>query len=1184
MVFNFSLFFAINFDERCEILIIVRFFMEKIPGKDVVEFSSDHNPLQYINFKLASMGKPYFYSLKPDHGVGEGESGEISTKNFIDIAGNLIQNYSERNRLLKDYLCAADRRINSFLQRYFDGIGEDIVNIPTGTFVLDRYGLARQMSLPPDRNEFINPYIESYRIKQGVLHNPRHDRRTTVGTFHIVADGLPVPADKKEVPRIAFARLLKAACNPPDELLTLPFTSSQEDQAKIFASVYLKPLVSPEVPCVMPEKRMEIRFFAPSSLISNIDFVESIFGNAGDPGLIENDSALDVEKWSGHTGCIILAPHLTGSLTKKELGLPHYDDATARQRKDGMCWKDDKELYNDGVPFKITCRNSDGVVVTLIGDNYFGYSKKEIKTQISFASNLLGLSEEEHAGGALVFPRRSLGEHYYADIKNYKFEDVKKSYSEIMNIYPDNYGVDKKFPNVIYIPEKSDISLYKQEISWEFKGEKKSIKLLPERKYILPDGSKVHMEKHPSAPVWRLIGTHPLGTFCHKPFTVSGGGKSEISKSLLNSVIYDTFYINNLKEDFDHVEQIINYDYKNRWEKDKDRTRASRSFLSPRRSVGSVIKLLTPSVLYTEEYNGFLNSFPNRIKALALYIKRFYRPEWGDEWRKYFSVRIINGKEGNALHFNGRKITASYLRVGFAPDDMWYIHKLRTDFIASEKLQQEDDISVSVTLGADKLKGISEDFKDSVKMIKNCEFRLFQRPDEAIHRGYDIEAEKDLADNNNFISNYEPLTSDNAQELIESAISFEEYTEPIKKIIKDGADGGEGSWFIAPSHPRVLPSGRSTNPRYLQTRPDITDPELYYRGEIGQRLFKKIPLNEPCYTPVDAVLPSRRNNPPDKAKGIKGLSVYNPIHYQELPELFMDFICSLSGKSPSTTGAGSEGALTKGPFNMLSPVTDLNNALLSFILTGYAGYTSVAGWVGSETRFDHDISILIPEIWSRLSPDERKPEKLIAEGSLEKVEDLEWKGEKVLTSRLGYRITENFLFNYLGRIFDEPLAVFNKDMLRPERQDIDGFIEGMNQIVDAQKKVAKIYFEDGSVEGAIPPLKALLHIMANDFYDGKDINDPDIRKLFDRDYVVNSDWYKDRLKRKQDRDIAHYKKIISYLEDFMSKKKNSELAEKLEMDVKLKKARAALKEASSREYLKLLEGTIGLDPVYGMEE
>jgi hypothetical protein len=45
----------------------------------------------------------------------------------------------------------------------------------------------------------------------------------------------------------------------------------------------------------------------------------------------------------------------------------------------------------------------------------------------------------------------------------------------------------------------------------------------------------------------------------------------------------------------------------------------------------------------------------------------------------------------------------------------------------------------------------------------------------------------------------------------------------------------------------------------------------------------------------------------------------------------MDFICSLTGKSPSTTGAGSEGALTKAPFNALRPTVDLNNALVSYI-------------------------------------------------------------------------------------------------------------------------------------------------------------------------------------------------------------------------------------------------------------
>ena len=101
----------------------------------------------------------------------------------------------------------------------------------------------------------------------------------------------------------------------------------------------------------------------------------------------------------------------------------------------------------------------------------------------------------------------------------------------------------------------------------------------------------------------------------------------------------------------------------------------------------------------------------------------------------------------------------------------------------------------------------------------------------------------------------------------------------------------------------------------------------------------------------------------------------------------MDFVCSLTGKSPSTTGAGSEGALTKGPFNALSPVTDLNNALVSFILTGYNGFTTAAGYVGTRYRVDHDISLLVPELWSRLKAEEIDPQFMIQHGFLEKIED-----------------------------------------------------------------------------------------------------------------------------------------------------------------------------------------------------
>ncbi len=124
------------------------------------------------------------------------------------------------------------------------------------------------------------------------------------------------------------------------------------------------------------------------------------------------------DHWSGHTGCVILATHLT-SLTKKELGLPHWDEATDRQRDDSMCWKDPAECYNDGSAFKLTCRDASGVIVTLIADNYYGYCKKEVKTQISYAANLMGNVEEEHAGGALAFASYSLGDEFQVNSRRY---------------------------------------------------------------------------------------------------------------------------------------------------------------------------------------------------------------------------------------------------------------------------------------------------------------------------------------------------------------------------------------------------------------------------------------------------------------------------------------------------------------------------------------------------------------------------------------------------------------------------------------------------------------------------------------------------------------------------------------------------------------------------------------------
>ncbi|MCF6285919.1 MAG: hypothetical protein L3K26_12090, partial [Candidatus Hydrogenedentes bacterium] len=336
--------------------------------------------------------------------------------------------------------------------------------------------------------------------------------------------------------------------------------------------------------------------------------------------------------------------------------------------------------------------------------------------------------------------------------------------------------------------------------------------------------------------------------------------------------------------------------------------------------------------------------------------------------------------------------------------------------------------------------------------------------------------------------------------------------------------------------------------------------------------------------PVNAVLPGRRNNPPDKAAGIRPLAVYNPIHYQELPELFMDFIASLTGKSPSTTGAGSEGALTKGPFNCLTPTTDLNNALVSYILTEYHCFTTAAGYIGPKYRVDHDVSLLIPEVWCRLSEEERNPERLVAEGCFEKLSDFDHNGETIPASRLGYRMTETFLRHYFGRVFDSPASVFNEEMLRPETQDMDSYIDGIQNIVEAQRRCAQSFFDDGSIDAACPPLAALLHIMAHGNYHGKTAHDPEVRELFTREYLLASDWYQERLAIKQQRDVALWARHIASLESFLSQSNPQNEAERSEHQGRLDYAKAELERVKSSAYLKGLQGTLGADPLYRGEK
>ena len=1092
---------------------------------------------------------------------------------YIDVVAPVLARQRELRRELPELLCPADRRIQAFIDRY---LGEDSSvhpRLPDTTLTLDEPGLARALSLPVDGDDFSSDLVSSYRVANGVLHNPRNDRRTTAGVFHVAEGGLAIPDDKKAVPIDVFARLLDLAFQAPPEHTLLPYTSTQpvDRQAHTWVSLLLRPLVVPEVPGFVSERRMEIRFFAPGGLVSNLDFVEGIFGNSGDPLLPVNDSALAPSGWTGHSGCIILAPHLN-LIRKVDLGLPHVDQATDRQRRDGMCWSDESELYNEGKPFKLCARDESGVILTIVADNYFGYCKKEVKTQISYSANLFGLAEEEHSGGARAYISHNEGQEYATPVCDQTVSDVVMANPDHFEMLSDGQARVLDIDDVVLVPGGTKFSLRDGTVSWD-NGDH-SIRMRADTEYISPAGYRIHMVHNDADDQWYLEGTYGDSTTLHKCCTVSGGGKSEISKAISDTFLWGNAYSPDFEADMDAVDDILHRDYSTRFADPKLNGIDHRPVLSTERSVGSVIKLLTPSSDFTDWYNDWINSIPAFRKELVFTIKRYYKPEWGDDWRSHFSVAPTNGRHGNMVRLDGQKVLVSMARVGFQPDGSWRLFTLRHDYAPAVKVQTEDDMTASIVTSPGVVTG-PEGL--SRKVVANCEALLFQRPDDAIYRGYDTQTERDMSGTDLFISNYQPLTRDDVRAMRDDVVAFSKFTPPMRTFLSNFADSDpseQPKFVVSSADPRLIDGVRSRNPRYLQVRPDIAKPRETAIANLASHLYHGLPIDEPLPLPVDVVAAGRRNNPPEGK--IPALCAYNPLHYMELPELFMEFISSMTGKSPSTTGAGSEGALTKAPFNALPAVFDLNSSFLSFVLSGYDGWLSSAGFIGPKVEVAHDISLLVPEIFCRMSPAERDAKTLIEGGYLEKLEDYDKDGELILASRLGYRMTEKFMRAYFGRIFLHPDTVFTPEMLRPELQDADIFADSVRTISTTHARVAKAYFDDGTVSLAVPPIRALLEIMVNGVCsEGWTLDDPELREMFTRESVLASDWYAERIDAKQAEAVRRAERGIAHLEQFMADPRNASACEEIDVQARLDQVRKFHDRAVTAEYRQQLVGTLG---------
>jgi hypothetical protein len=99
--------------------------------------------------------------------------------------------------------------------------------------------------------------------------------------------------------------------------------------------------------------------------------------------------------------------------------------------------------------------------------------------------------------------------------------------------------------------------------------------------------------------------------------------------------------------------------------------------------------------------------------------------------------------------------------------------------------------------------------------------------------------------------------------------------------------------------------------------------------------------------------------------------------------------------------------------------------------------------------------------------------------------------------------------------------------------------------------------------------------MVSGSFQGCDLSHPEVRALFDRANVVRSDWYQERLRVKQERDIALWRRIGASLDSFRATRTNGTgiaVAERLTV------ARRELQRVCSPSYVEELIGTIGADP------
>lgn len=110
-------------------------------------------------------------------------------------------------------------------------------------------------------------------------------------------------------------------------------------------------------------------------------------------------------------------------------------------------------------------------------------------------------------------------------------------------------------------------------------------------------------------------------------------------------------------------------------------------------------------------------------------------------------------------------------------------------------------------------------------------------------------------------------------------------------------------------------------------------------------------------------------------------------------------------------------------------------------------------------------------------------------------------------------------------------------------------------VTEAHRWVAEQYFEDGTIELACPPLRALLELMARGETEELKLSNPQFRAMFTRESVLASDWYRERLETKRQVDLKLSNRGIEYLNRFLSLPSYADECRRLDIESRLQRLR-----------------------------